>query len=124
MDFKRFWSRFRYSYPSCEYIRIIEPQGNGSYHLHVLMKRMDKQDLFVPMKKLKQMWEYGGAWIENLPFVENFGAYLCPKFLKESTTPADTVSKAYEKELALLSIQNISGCIAVPEGFRNLFLSL
>lgn len=97
LDFKRFWSRFRYSYPSCEYIRIIEPQGNGSYHLHVLMKRMDKQDLFVPMKKLKQMWEYGGAWIENLPFVENFGAYLCPKFLKESTTPADTVSKAYEK---------------------------
>lgn len=97
LDFKRFWSRFRYSYPSCEYIRIIEPQGNGSYHLHVLVKRMDKQGLFVPMERLKQMWEHGGAWIENLPFVENFGAYFCPKFLKESTTPADTVSKAYEK---------------------------
>ena len=37
---------------------------------------MDKQGLFVPMERLKQMWEYGGAWIENFPFVDNFGACL------------------------------------------------
>lgn len=97
LDFKRFWGRFRYSYPTCEYIRIIEPQGNGSYHLHILTKRMDLQSLFVSMDKLKQMWEHGGVWIENLPYVENFGAYFCPKFLKESTTPADTDSKTQEK---------------------------
>ena len=75
----------------------IRDRANGSYHLHVLMKRMDRQGLFVPMKKLKQMWERGGVWIENLPFVDNFGAYFCPKFLKESTTSTDTVSKAHEK---------------------------
>ncbi len=96
LDFKKFWGRFRYSYPSCEYIRIIEPQGNGSYHLHVLIKRMDRKKLFVPMDKIKQMWEHGGAWIENLPFVDNFGAYFCPKFLRDSP-PTHNDSKIYEK---------------------------
>ena len=97
LDFKRFWSRFGYSYPSCEYIRIIEPQSNGSYHLHVLIKRMDKQSLFVPMEELKHMWEHGGAWIKNLPFTENFGAYFCPKFLKEDAADVGTISKTLEK---------------------------
>ncbi len=96
LDFKKFWGRFLYSYPLCQYVRIIEPQGNGSYHLHVLIKRTDGKSLYVPLDMVKQMWNHGGAWIESLPFVDNFGAYFCPKFVS-GITPVDKTSKAYEK---------------------------
>ena len=37
-DFKNFWLRFKRKYPSAEYIRVIEPQQSGRWHIHVLIK--------------------------------------------------------------------------------------
>lgn len=80
IDFKRFWSRFRYQYPYCEYIRIIEPQRTGRWHTHVLLKRNDNRPLHLDYEKVCSIWRLGRIHISNLPFSDNFGAYFSASF--------------------------------------------
>ena len=79
-DFKRFWSKFIYHYSNWEYIRIIEPQESGCWHLHLLIKNSSNDTYFLNYDDLQRLWEHGFLWIENLPFVDNFGAYFSARF--------------------------------------------
>lgn len=99
-DFKKFWSRFTYAYPNCEYIRVVEPQLNGSFHIHVLVKRKDYINLFIPNENLSEIWGKGGTWIKPLPFAENFGAYFCTKFSQEDSDDSNK-SKSYDKGIRI-----------------------
>lgn len=100
IDYKKFWSRFKYAYPNCEYVKVIEPQSNGSFHIHVLVKRTNGEKLFVPYEHLKEIWGLGGVWIKNLPFADNFGAYFCAKFKDNKHSDQideNYMGNAYEK---------------------------
>ena len=79
-DFKKFWSLFKYRFPDCEYIRVAEPQENGTWHLHILIKDMKANNLFVGIDMLRKIWGKGWVWIEDLPFADNFGAYFSVRF--------------------------------------------
>ncbi|HBM98005.1 MAG TPA: hypothetical protein DD413_01125 [Ruminococcus sp.] len=94
-DFKKFWSLFKYRYPNCEYIRILEPQESGSWHIHVLIKDKTKKNFYVKHEVLSSLWGHGKVWIKNLPFSENFGAYFCAQF--NSTDNSNEESKAIQK---------------------------
>ena len=94
-DFRRFWRLFKYRYPYCEYIRILEPQQSGSWHIHILAKDITKKQLYVEYALLNSLWEHGRVWIKNLPFAKNFGAYFCVQF--NSTENTQTESKATKK---------------------------
>ena len=79
-DFLAFWNKFKYYYKTCDYIRVIEPQGNGSWHFHVLIKSFKTPYLFIDKAVVSKLWTHGSFKIKRLPFVDNFGAYFCASF--------------------------------------------
>lgn len=76
LDFKNFWRKFKYRYENCEYVRIIEPQKNGSWHFHVLVKQIGGEQLYVSQKELYKMWEHGAVHVKHIPFKKNFANYF------------------------------------------------
>lgn len=95
-DFKRFWEKVNYKYPDLEYIRIIEPQHTGTWHIHVLIKTKKKGYLTLPKDELEQLWGHGYVWISKIKNNDNIGAYFsaCLKdvdvFEKDSEKPNET----------------------------------
>lgn len=79
-DFTRFWARFRYHYPGCEYIRILEPQHSGRWHIHLLVKMMSGRSLYVDYNQLRDLWGLGLTYVCKMPPADNFGAYFSAMF--------------------------------------------
>lgn len=76
-DFKKFWQRFKRRYgDGFDYLTVVEPQGRGAWHCHVLIRRNDGQKLFVPASELEDMWGCGFVKAKALDGVDNIGAYL------------------------------------------------
>lgn len=75
-DFRRFWDRFKRKYPMCAYIAIAEPQRTGSWHMHVLMKRLDNNPLYIPKDQLDELWGHGFTWVSSLEGNDNIGVYF------------------------------------------------
>jgi hypothetical protein len=95
-DFKTFWEKLNYNYSDLDYIRIIEPQHTGTWHIHVLIKSKNKGYLSIPKEKLEKFWGNGYAWVDKIKNNDNIGAYFMAHlknidvFEKESEKPNDT----------------------------------
>ena len=76
LDFKRFWEKLKYHYPNLEYIRIIEPHHNGSWHIHTLLKTTEYCFLRIDRNELKEMWGHGDVWVNKIKNNDNIGAYF------------------------------------------------
>ena len=79
-DFDRFWKRFRYfcakqGYPDPKYISVVEPQGRGAWHIHLLVL-WSRPAPFIPNNKLAEIWGNGFVSIKCVPYCDNLGAYL------------------------------------------------
>lgn len=79
-DFSRFWARFKYYFPGCEYIRILEPQHSGRWHIHLLVKKGDGTSLYIDYKQLHDIWGLGMIYVSKMPPSDNFGAYFSAMF--------------------------------------------
>ena len=55
-DFKRFWEKLHYHYPDLEFIRIIEPQHTGSWHIHALLKSNNYENLSISHEQIEKLW--------------------------------------------------------------------
>lgn len=78
-DFKNFIERLRTYYKnegSIDYLAVMEPQGRGAWHGHVLMRFNDLDKVFVKNKDMKDLWGHGFVTIKSLKEVDNIGAYL------------------------------------------------
>lgn len=80
LDFEKFHKRYKYylkkmlfSIP--EYISVVEPQGRGAWHIHLLYI-FEVVAPFVPNKELRELWGHGFVKITGLDNVDNVGAYL------------------------------------------------
>lgn len=93
LDFKRFWEKFVYHYSDLEYIRVIEPQQTGSWHIHVLVKSTEFRNLYIPIADIIKIWGHGFAYISPMKGNDNVGAYFTACFTnldvfeKESEEP-------------------------------------
>lgn len=79
-DFEQFHKRYTYylakkSVKKPEYISVVEPQGRGAYHIHLLYI-FSKKPPFVPNSNLRDIWGHGFVKITSLTNVDNVGAYL------------------------------------------------
>lgn len=79
-DFKLFNMRFqdyckKKGYGKAEYIVMMEPQGRGAWHAHLLYMFRDKAP-FIPNDTLMEIWGHGFVKIKKLDNVDNVGAYL------------------------------------------------
>lgn len=80
-DFEKFNKRFQYyckklDYGKPEYIVMMEPQGRGAWHAHLLYIWQDRQAPFIPNDVFASLWGHGFVKIKRLDDVDNVGAYL------------------------------------------------
>ncbi|MCL2500311.1 MAG: hypothetical protein FWE90_08240 [Defluviitaleaceae bacterium] len=76
-DFKIFIKRLKRKYPDVEYLSVVEPQGRGAWHCHVLIKFTNRESIYINNNNiLAPMWGHGFTKITNISEVDNIGAYL------------------------------------------------
>lgn len=68
-DMKKLIKALRYNYQVAdtrlEYIYILEPQASGSWHVHLLIKLTNSDNLYIPQYKLNKLWGHGSADIRT-----------------------------------------------------------
>lgn len=79
-DVEKFIKRLRYLYkdscPNIKYINVVEPQGTGSWHCHILFKFMDLENVYIPYQDIQKLWLHGTTDTRGLEKCDNIGAYL------------------------------------------------
>lgn len=77
VDFKKFWQKFKRKFGSeFEYLDIVEPQGRGAWHHHLLLKSKKDINLYLDSNVIAKLWGNGFVKIRSLKDVDNIGAYL------------------------------------------------
>lgn len=74
--FKNFIKRLRYYLKplKVDYICVPEPHEKGDWHIHLLLKA--DGNLYVPNKKLSELWGHGFVKVNRMKDIDNLGAYL------------------------------------------------
>lgn len=80
-DFEKFNKRFqdycrKKDYGKPEYIVMMEPQGRGAWHAHLLYIWDTKAPYISNNDELERIWGHGWTKIKKLDNVDNVGAYL------------------------------------------------
>lgn len=80
-DFRMFNMRFQYycnqqGYSKPEYIVMMEPQGRGAWHAHLLYIWQDMKAPYIANDVFAKLWGHGFVRIKKLDNVDNVGAYL------------------------------------------------
>lgn len=78
-DFRKFMQRLRYRYrniSTIDYIDVVEPQGRGAWHCHVLLRFNDLDRVYIPNDEIAGLWKQGFTKTRSLEGVDNVGAYL------------------------------------------------
>lgn len=96
-DFKQFIASLRYHLP-VEYVACLEPQQSGSWHLHVLLKRVDGVSLTLSQGMVNRLWTHGISFVEPLPFSDNFGAYFTARLIDIDELEGDGHSLQIQKK--------------------------
>ena len=104
-DFKRFIQRLKWKLKTqLEYINVIEPQGRGAWHCHLLLKAPQQDILYIANKDLAEIWGKGFVSVRRLSNVDNIGAYLSAYLadieLNEETPPG-LYGEVIDKEVQL-----------------------
>lgn len=77
-DYVLFYQKLkrRYKGYGFEYIAVPEPQLRGAWHMHVLLKSMNKEYLYIPNDEVAELWGHGFTKTQRLENVDNVGAYV------------------------------------------------
>jgi len=77
-DYEVFYKKLKRKYKDYgfEYVSVPEPQSRGAWHLHVLLKAMNKEYLYIPNDEIETLWSHGFTKTERLNQVDNVGAYV------------------------------------------------
>lgn len=76
-DFEKFMKRLKYKYPNTDYISVVEPQGRGAWHCHILLKLNDVKKAYIANKEVAELWGHGFVSVKAISKeVDNLGAYL------------------------------------------------
>ena len=76
-DFDKFIKKLKYKYKSVDYINVVEPQGRGAWHCHILLRFNDCKKIYIPNKEIAAMWGHGFVKVKAMKKdIDNLGAYL------------------------------------------------
>lgn len=76
IDCEHFFKKLKRKYGDIDYISVVEPQGRGAWHCHVLLRFNGKKSVYIPNKVLNTIWGHGFVCIKAIKKVDNLGAYL------------------------------------------------
>lgn len=79
-DFRRFIQKLRYhckknSYGEFEYIAVCEPQGRGSFHIHMFLIWKNVAP-YIANEVFREIWGHGYVSIKAIKDIENIGGYF------------------------------------------------
>ena len=76
-DFDRFMKKLKYHYGKIDYINVVEPQGRGAWHCHILLIFRDHKKIYIPNKRIAELWGHGFVSVKAIKKdIDNLGAYL------------------------------------------------
>lgn len=93
-DLDKFMKRLKYKYrdvTTLDYMNVIEPQGRGAWHCHLLIRFNDLQTVYIPNSELAELWGQGFIKIKSLKDIDNIGAYLSA-YLADIELEIDTLT--------------------------------
>lgn len=99
-DFQNFIDRLRYKYKkdsSIDYLTVVEPQGRGAWHCHVLMRFNELDKVYIKNNDLRALWGLGFVTIKSLKQVDNIGAYLSA-YLADVELTEENLLEVYESD--------------------------
>lgn len=77
VDFDKFIKRFKYRFKhDMDYISVVEPQGRGAWHVHLLLRFNDVDKIYIPNEEIADIWGHGFTKTKGLNDIDNIGAYL------------------------------------------------
>jgi hypothetical protein len=80
-DYDLFYKRLRrYVNRPLKYIAVIEPQERGAWHVHLMLRTMDKTPLYIADSTLRKMWQHGVTTTARLKDADDLGAYYVTYF--------------------------------------------
>lgn len=98
-DFDKFYKRLKYAYKDYkfEYIAVAEPQGRGAWHLHVMLKAVNVDSLYIDNRDISKLWGHGMTDTERLKS-DDVGSYYVAYFTDMLFVDEDNPNnKAYVK---------------------------
>lgn len=109
-DFDKFMKRLRYNLKKdpekfgvdIEYISVVEPQGRGAWHCHVLMKFVGVNKVYVSNSQIADLWGHGFVSVRGLQGVDNIGAYITP-YLTNMELTNDTAGIALQHDSQIIT---------------------
>ena len=112
-DFRNFNWRFQYyckthGYSKPEYIVMMEPQGRGAWHAHLLYIWQDQKAPYISNQDFRELWGHGFVRIKKLDNVDNVGAYLTA-YLGDMEIDEMDVSKAVGKQCKVVEVEDEDG---------------
>lgn len=104
-DFRIFWQKFKRRYGlDFDYISVVEPQGRGAWHCHVLIRANKLDKLFIPHEELVKIWPHGIIKIKALKGVDNIGAYLSA-YLTDVELTKETLPMAVMEQKEIKTVE-------------------
>ena len=89
-DFHNFWLRFKRRWGKAEYIVVIEPQGRGAWHAHLIAIWAEIAP-YIPKQELAKCWRNGFVKVNAVrDDVDNLGAYLSAYLADVEVCEGDT----------------------------------
>ena len=99
-DMKKYMKKLRYKYndvSDIDFLSVVEPQGRGAWHIHVLLRFNALSSVFVPSHELAELWGHGFIKIERIQNVDNIGAYLSA-YLADVELTSDNIYNAVAED--------------------------
>lgn len=112
-DFKKFNMRFQHycknnGYTNPEYIVMMEPQGRGAWHAHLLYIWQDMKAPYIPNEVFRNLWRHGFVRIKKLDNVDNVGAYLTA-YLGDMEINEMDATKVSGKKCKVVEVEDENG---------------
>ena len=125
-DFEKFMKRLRYKYKdisSIDYISVVEPQGRGAWHCHLLLRFNDIDKVYIENSMLAELWGHGFVTIRSLKDVDNIGAYLSAYLTDVELTEENIISLVDTDYVIVVKEVNGQGKNIVKGGRLHLYPS-
>ena len=112
-DFKKFNMRFQWyckqhGYSKPEYIVMMEPQGRGAWHAHLLYIWQDQKAPYISNQDFRELWSHGFVRIKKLDNVDNVGAYLTA-YLGDMELDEIGIKNAVGKQCKVVEVEDENG---------------
>ena len=106
-DFKVWVQAVRRKYGECDYINVVEPQGRGSWHCHVLIKFYELPNNYINYNEFRKLLKNGSyVNVRTLENCDNIGAYLSA-YLSDIELDDKTFKKAMS-EMSSVKVKEVT----------------